>query len=347
MVIVDESSMIDIELMHALVRAVPDRGRLILVGDVDQLPSVGPGLVLRELIGSEAVPVARLTEIFRQDRESQIVMNAYRANSGRAPEFNFPPRPGDDCVLFPEEDPERLAARLVEVLEKDLRQDGFLPQDIQVLTPMNKRNLGTIHLNGLLQAALNPPAPGKHELRRGEKTLREGDRVVQTVNNYAKDVFNGDVGAVLAIEPGASESDRAVQRHQPHLRGRRTGRTGTGLRAHGAQGARERVSRGGAGVPHQPVHHAPAQPALHRPHPRPPQMRLRRQPPGDLGRGAEQQADAEVYAVAGVVEGGGLHAPVARTARRLVLRLARGGARDHGKVVDAAGKRIYSTCVGR
>ena len=200
-IIVDESSMIDIELMHALVRAVPDRARLILVGDVDQLPSVGPGLVLRDLIDSGAVPVARLTEIFRQDRESQIVMNAYRVNGGRIPEFNLPPRPGDDCVLLPEEDPERIADHLVAVLRSDLLKDGFRPDEIQVLTPMNKRALGTVHLNGLLQSTLNPPRPEKAELRRGEKVLREGDRVVQTVNNYSKDVFNGDVGTVLEVEP--------------------------------------------------------------------------------------------------------------------------------------------------
>ena len=90
---------------------------------------------------------------------------------------------------------------MIGALKEDLLRDGFLPQDIQVLTPMNKRNLGTIHLNGLLQATLNPPLPEKHELRRGEKVLREGDRVVQTVNNYAKEVFNGDVGTVVGIEP--------------------------------------------------------------------------------------------------------------------------------------------------
>jgi exodeoxyribonuclease V alpha subunit len=200
-VIVDEASMIDIELMRALVRAVPDQARLILVGDVDQLPSVGPGLVLRDLIDSRAVPVARLTEIFRQDQESQIVMNAYRVNGGRAPEFNYEPRPADDCVHYPAEDIGRIPDLIVEVVGRRLREDGFLPQDIQVLTPMNKRNLGTIELNARLQAALNPPDPGKQELRRKEKCLREGDRVVQTVNNYAKDVFNGDIGAVLSVEP--------------------------------------------------------------------------------------------------------------------------------------------------
>jgi exodeoxyribonuclease V alpha subunit len=208
-VIVDEASMIDVELMHALVRAVPDHARLILVGDVDQLPSVGPGLVLRDMIDSRAVPVARLTEIFRQDRESQIVMNAYRVNAGRVPEFNLPPRPGDDCVLLNENDPERIAALLVQVVGEMLPRDGFSPWEIQVLTPMNKRALGTVELNGLLQEALNPPRPGLHEVRRGEKCLREGDRVVQTVNNYGKEVFNGDVGTIVGIDPG--EQKVAVQ----------------------------------------------------------------------------------------------------------------------------------------
>jgi len=207
--IVDESSMVDVELMHALVRAVPDRARLILVGDVDQLPSVGPGLVLRDMIDSHAVPVARLSEIFRQDRESQIVMNAYRANAGRVPEFNLPPRPGDDCVLVNESDPERIAKLIVEVVGETLRRDGFQPWEIQVLTPMNKRPLGTVHLNGLLQGALNPPRPDTPEVRRGEKCLREGDRVVQTVNNYEKGVFNGDVGTIVGIDAG--EKKVAVQ----------------------------------------------------------------------------------------------------------------------------------------
>jgi len=205
-VIVDEASMLDIELTHALVRAVPDKGRLILVGDVDQLPSVGPGLVLRDLIDSKAVPVARLTEIFRQDRESQIVMNAYRVNSGKPPEFHFPPRPADDCTFISEEGQEALVQRIVEIVGQELPRQGFRPQDIQVLTPMNKRALGTVELNAVLQSALNPPRHGRRELKRGEKVIREGDRVVQTVNNYEKEVFNGDVGTVLAADPSAGKA---------------------------------------------------------------------------------------------------------------------------------------------
>jgi len=203
-VIVDEASMLDIELTHALVRAIPDTGRLILVGDVDQLPSVGPGLVLCDLIHSKAIPVARLTEIFRQDRESQIVMNAYQVNSGRPPEFRIPPRPTDDCVFISENDQERIVQRIARIVGHELRAEGFAPQEIQVLTPMNKRALGTIRLNAILQTALNPPDSDVREVKRGEKTLREGDRVVQTVNNYTKEVFNGDVGTVLAVDPAAS-----------------------------------------------------------------------------------------------------------------------------------------------
>jgi len=203
-VIVDEASMLDIELMSALVRAVPDKGRLILVGDVDQLPSVGPGLVLRDLIHSKSVPVARLTEIFRQDRESQIVMNAYRVNEGLAPEFHTPPRPGDDCVFVSQADQEAVIQRIAHLVGVELPKEGFQPQDIQVLTPMNKRALGTIQLNSVLQSALNPPRQGVREARRGEKVIREGDRVVQTVNNYTKEVFNGDVGTVLSVDPAAS-----------------------------------------------------------------------------------------------------------------------------------------------
>ncbi len=204
LVIVDEASMLDIELMWALAQAVPDKGRLILVGDVDQLPSVGPGLVLSDLIHSKAVPVARLTEIFRQDRESQIVMNAYRVNSGRPPEFHMPPRVEDDCILISEPDQDALIRRIVKLVGEDLSQDGFERQDIQVLTPMNKRLLGTVHLNAALQEALNPAREDANEVRRGEKVLREGDRVVQTVNNYTKEIFNGDVGTILSIDPSAS-----------------------------------------------------------------------------------------------------------------------------------------------
>jgi len=204
-VIVDEASMLDIELTHALVRAAPDKGRLIFVGDVDQLPSVGPGLVLRDLIESKAVPVARLTEIFRQDRESQIVMNAYRVNAGQLPEFHVPPRANDDCVFVSDEDQQAIVRRIVRVVGRELPREGFQPQDIQVLTPMNKRALGTVELNGILQAALNPPRAGAREVKRGEKVIREGDRVVQTVNNYSKEVFNGDVGTVLSVEPAAGK----------------------------------------------------------------------------------------------------------------------------------------------
>jgi len=203
-VIVDESSMLDIELTWALVRAIPDHARLVLVGDVDQLPSVGPGLVLRDLIASQAVSVARLTEVFRQDRESRIVMNAYRVNSGLVPEFPTPARPDDDCVFISESSPEVLVNRVLQVVGEELPRQGFEASDIQVLTPMNKRNLGTVQLNAVLQQALNPPAGAKHEVLRGEKCIREGDRVMQNVNNYAKDVFNGDVGTVLAIDPAAS-----------------------------------------------------------------------------------------------------------------------------------------------
>jgi exodeoxyribonuclease V alpha subunit len=200
LVIVDEASMLDLLLARHLLAAVPEGARLVLVGDADQLPSVGPGLVLRDLIGSGRVPVARLTEIFRQEEESGIVVNAHRVNQGMMPRFARGAGLEEDCCFLVEDDPEAIVERVKRLVETDLRALGFDPREIQVLSPMNKRALGTARLNQVLQSALNPPRPGRAELKRGEKVLREGDRVIQTVNNYKKDVFNGDVGRLLTVD---------------------------------------------------------------------------------------------------------------------------------------------------
>ncbi|NLB65944.1 MAG: ATP-dependent RecD-like DNA helicase [Lentisphaerae bacterium] len=205
--IVDEASMIDIQLAVHLFRAVPRGGLLILVGDVDQLPSVGPGCVLRDIIESRTLPVYRLTEIFRQDAGSRIVRNAHRVNAGELPEL---PRKdaeladGEDFFFASAETPERgveLIRKLVcEAIPRRFKLDPML--DVQILTPMQKGELGARNLNVAMQAALNPS--GRDIERFGWK-FRERDRVMQTENNYDKDVFNGDVGVVEKVDSAEQE----------------------------------------------------------------------------------------------------------------------------------------------
>ena len=200
--IVDETSMIDVQLAVHLFRAVPRHGLLVLVGDVDQLPSVGPGCVLRDVIESGTLPVYRLTEIFRQDAGSRIVRNAHRINSGQMPELPGKDEGmdgGGDFFFVKAETPERgveLIRKLV--CEAIPRRFGFDPMgDVQILTPMQKGELGARNLNAAMQAALNPR--GVDVERFGWK-FREGDRVMQTENDYDKDVFNGDVGLVAKVD---------------------------------------------------------------------------------------------------------------------------------------------------
>lgn len=201
-IIVDEASMMDLSLMQHLVRAIPPRATLILVGDVNQLPSVGPGNVLRDIIGSGRVKVIELTEIFRQARQSLIVTNAHRIHRGIFPFLPEWEKEGErrDFYFIPEEDPERVLERIKEVCAFGIPQRfGFHPsQEIQVLTPMNKGVVGTLNLNAELQKVLNPQ--GK-ELARGGRSWRLGDKVIQVRNNYPKEVFNGDIGRVLEIDP--------------------------------------------------------------------------------------------------------------------------------------------------
>ncbi len=204
-VIVDESSMIDIVLANSLIKAVDERSQLILVGDADQLPSVGPGAVLQDLINSGVAPVARLTQVFRQAASSLIVQNAHQINRGEFPRLV---KPGDekcDCYFIEAEEPDEVVNMIVNSVSKSLpSRFGYDPlKDIQTLSPMNRGRAGANHLNEVLQAALNPQppgAPGKAEMNRGNKVLRVGDKVLQRVNNYKLEVFNGDMGAVEAID---------------------------------------------------------------------------------------------------------------------------------------------------
>ena len=200
--IVDEVSMVDIPLMAALTTAIPNRARLILVGDVDQLPSVGPGQVLRDLIDSGRVPVARLDVVFRQGDGSQITANAHRINRGDPPQFSAPSRsPGDarDFFLIERDDPVAAQSTLLNVvadrIPSSFEVDPF--DAIQILTPMHKGELGVHALNEKLQERLNPEGPS---VQHGGRRFRLGDKVIQTRNNYELGVFNGDIGRLVSID---------------------------------------------------------------------------------------------------------------------------------------------------
>ncbi len=199
--VVDETSMMDVVLSYQLIRAIPKRAALLLVGDVDQLPSVGPGCVLRDVIQSRAVPVVRLTEVFRQAAQSAIIRNAHRVNRGLPPEL--PDAPGEngqtDFFFVPADEPEDGVAKVVKLVSEAIpRRFGFDPmEDLQVLTPMQRGELGARNLNVVLQEALNPSAVG---VQRFGWTFRAGDKVMQTVNDYDKDVFNGDIGRIAAVD---------------------------------------------------------------------------------------------------------------------------------------------------
>ena len=197
--VLDEVSMVDVVLGHQFFRAVPSEACVILVGDVDQLPSVGPGSVLADLIASGVVPVVRLTEIFRQAAESEIVTAAYAINQGRMPELK-PPEGLTDFYFIEASEPEAIQDLIVRLVKERIpARFGFDPKtDIQVLTPMNRSVLGARNLNQVLQTALNP-GDGGPETQRFGWTFRIGDRVIQTENDYNRDVFNGDLGIIEKI----------------------------------------------------------------------------------------------------------------------------------------------------
>jgi exodeoxyribonuclease V alpha subunit len=197
--VVDETSMVDVVLAHQLLRAVPPQACVVLVGDVDQLPSVGPGTVLADLIQSQTVPVARLTEIFRQAAESRIVSAAYTINQGQLPELT-PSEALTDFYFIEADEPEAIQSLIVRLVRERIPQRfGCDPRtDIQVLAPMNRSQLGARNLNQVLQEALNPLGD-QPEVQSFGWTFRVGDRVIQTVNNYDRDVFNGDLGVIENI----------------------------------------------------------------------------------------------------------------------------------------------------
>lgn len=209
LLVVDETSMVDAPLMAALVRALPESAALLLVGDVDQLPSVGPGQVLADIIAAGAVPVARLTEIFRQAATSRIITSAHAVNAWRMPDLD-PPHEGDtDFYFVPIDDPEDGARKVVEIVKERIpRRFGLDPiRDVQVLAPMQRGVLGARGLNFALQEALNGNAD-KPSVEKFGWTYRVGDKVMQTENDYEKEVYNGDLGMIVGLD--AEDGELAI-----------------------------------------------------------------------------------------------------------------------------------------
>ena len=198
-VVVDEASMVDVPLAAALVSALPNAARLVVVGDADQLPSVGPGAFLRDLLQSGAVSTVRLNEIFRQAERSRIVVNAHRVLAGELPETADKDDPRADFFVIARRDPDEAASTVLElVLERIPKRFGLSPErDIQVLTPMHRGAVGTIALNQRLQEALNP---GGRPLSQAGGRLRVGDKVMQTRNDHEREVYNGDLGIVASVD---------------------------------------------------------------------------------------------------------------------------------------------------
>ena len=209
-IIIDEMSMVDVQLLSSLLRAIPENKRIILVGDPDQLPPVGPGYPFGDMLRSGALPTVRLTEIFRQAQESLIVMNAHRVNNGEMPDLK---KVDKDFFFMRRQSEDAVCQTIRDLCATRLPQKMGIPADqIQVLTPTRKGGIGTWNLNGILQEALNPSAPTKKERKSGEFTFREGDRVMQIRNNYdiiwkrtdgtavGTGIFNGDVGTITCID---------------------------------------------------------------------------------------------------------------------------------------------------
>ena len=204
LLVIDETSMVDVLLMHAVLKALPRTAALFVVGDVDQLPSVGPGQILADLIGSGVIPVVRLTEVFRQAAQSRIIVSAHRINQGLMPDLGKPEE-GSDFYFVQADEPETAVTRIVELVKtripRRFRLDSI--RDIQVLCPMNRGGVGARSLNIALQAALNPA--GERKVERFGWTFAPGDKVMQIENDYDKEVFNGDIGYIDDVDPNEGE----------------------------------------------------------------------------------------------------------------------------------------------
>lgn len=196
-IILDEVSMVDISLMHHFLNAVPDGCRLILVGDTDQLPAVGPGSVLKDIIRSGVIPSIRLNEIFRQAQTSMIIQNAHIINAGRLPDIR---RQYDDFIFYEIDNDTFITEKILELCTAILPKEGYdVLTDVQILSPMHRFTCGVENLNLLLQQTLNPAGPEKDEIKSGAQIFRTGDKVMHIRNNYQKNVFNGDIGFIRAI----------------------------------------------------------------------------------------------------------------------------------------------------
>ena len=204
LLVIDETSMVDVLLMQAVLKALPRTAALFVVGDVDQLPSVGPGQILADLIGSGVIPVVRLTEVFRQAAQSRIIVSAHRINQGLMPDLGKPEE-GSDFYFVQVDEPETAVTRIVELVKtripRRFRLDSI--RDIQVLCPMNRGGVGARSLNIALQAALNPA--GERKVERFGWTFAPGDKVMQIENDYDKEVFNGDIGYIDDVDPNEGE----------------------------------------------------------------------------------------------------------------------------------------------
>jgi len=207
-VIVDEASMLDLFLAHSLLKAIAPQTQLLLVGDIDQLPSVGPGNVLRDLIQSRQIPVIRLSQVFRQAAASAIIRHAHHINQGQYPPLEtLSDQPNSDCLWHNGgTEPEQGVQLIGELLTDFIPRQGFNPrQDVQVLCPMQRGTIGTRNLNQVVQALLNPPHPDKADIQRGTTIFRVGDRVLQLKNDYEREVFNGDQGTITSINKEEQE----------------------------------------------------------------------------------------------------------------------------------------------
>ena len=207
-IVIDEASMLDLFLAHSVVQALSSDAQLLLVGDIDQLPSVGPGNVLADLISSGKIPVVRLTQVFRQAQQSAIITAAHQINRGQYPTMEpLSDRPSSDCLWHGGgHQPEHGVQAICELIGGLIPQLGFNPAtDVQVLCPMTRGVMGTRNLNNVLQQLINPPGADRVEITRGGSTLRVGDRIIQQTNDYDREVFNGDVGFITNIDTEEQE----------------------------------------------------------------------------------------------------------------------------------------------